>query len=73
MAVVRDDLEEEVATYPLGENTYLNTNFLQAMGELDDQGLAAESLCLVQIDGEFHYLEQWERRLKIQEQAIHLE
>jgi hypothetical protein len=36
MAVVRDDLEDEVATYPLGENTYLNTDFLQAMGELDD-------------------------------------
>jgi hypothetical protein len=28
MVVVRDDLEEEVATYPLGENVYLNTDFL---------------------------------------------
>jgi hypothetical protein len=27
----------------------------------------------VQIDREFRYLEQWERRLKIWEQAIHLE
>jgi hypothetical protein len=73
MAVVRDDLEEEVATYPFGENAYLDTNFLQAMGELDDRGLAADSLRLMQIDREFRYLEQWERRLKIQEQAIHLE
>jgi hypothetical protein len=73
MAVVKDDFEEEVATYPLGENVYLDTNFLQAMEELDDQGLAAESLHLVQIDGEFRYLEQWERHLKIREQAIHLE
>jgi hypothetical protein len=43
------------------------------MGELDDQGLAAESLYLVQMDREFRYLEQWERHLKIREQAIHLE
>jgi hypothetical protein len=43
------------------------------MGELDDRGLAAESLCLMQLDGEFRYLEQWERHLKIWEQAIHLE
>jgi hypothetical protein len=28
MAVVRNDIENEVATYPMGENTYLDTNFL---------------------------------------------
>jgi hypothetical protein len=60
MAVVRDDLEDEVATYPLGENVYLDTDFLQAMGELDDRGLAAEGLRLIQLDREFRYLEQWE-------------
>jgi hypothetical protein len=72
MAVVRDDIEEEVATYPFGENVYLDTDFLQGMGELDNRGLATESLCLVQLDGEFRYFEQWERCLKIWEQAIHL-
>jgi hypothetical protein len=30
------------------------------MGDLGDQGLAADSLCLVQLDSEFRYLEQWE-------------
>jgi hypothetical protein len=54
------DIEDEVVTYPLGENTYLDTDFLHAVGELNDQGLAAECLRLVQIEGEFHYLEQWE-------------
>jgi hypothetical protein len=47
MAVVENDIENEVATYPLGENAYLNTDFLRAMGELDDQGLAADGLHLV--------------------------
>jgi hypothetical protein len=47
MGVVRDDFEEEVATYPLRENAYLDTDFLQAMGELNNCGLAAESLRLV--------------------------
>jgi hypothetical protein len=73
MAVVRDDLEDEVATYPLGENAYLDTDFLQAVGELNDRGLAAECLRLTQLDREFRYLEQWEQRLAKREGAIHLE
>jgi hypothetical protein len=40
---------------------------------LNDQGLAAECLRLTQLDGEFHYLEQWEQWLTKWEQAIHLE
>jgi hypothetical protein len=73
MAVVEDDIEDEVTTYPLGENVYLDTDFLHAMGELNDRGLAADGLCLVQLDGEFRYLEQWERCLAKREQDVHLE
>jgi hypothetical protein len=72
MAVVENDIKDEVATYPFRENVYLNTDFLQAMGELDDRGLAADGLRLVQLDGEFRYLEQWERCLVVQEQQTHL-
>jgi hypothetical protein len=36
MEVVKDDIEDEIATYPIRENVYLNTNFLQAMGTLND-------------------------------------
>jgi hypothetical protein len=32
-----------------------------------------DGLCLMQLDSEFRYLEQWERRLAKQEQDIHLE
>jgi hypothetical protein len=73
MAVVENDIENEVAMYPLGENAYLDTNFLQAMGGLNDRGLAADGLCLVQLDGEFRYLKQWERHLADREQWVHLE
>jgi hypothetical protein len=55
------DIEDEVATYPLGENVYLDTDFLQVIRELNDCGLAAECLRLSQIEGEFRYLEQWEQ------------
>jgi predicted nucleotidyltransferase len=44
MKVVYDDIEDEVASYPLGEDTYLDMDFLQAMGNIDDRGLAAETL-----------------------------
>jgi hypothetical protein len=57
MAVVEDNIEDKVAMYLLGENMYLDTNFLQAMGELDDRGLAADGLHLVQFDSEFRHLE----------------
>jgi hypothetical protein len=43
------DIEDEVATYPFGEDTYLDTDFLRAIGNLDDRGLAAEGLRLVQL------------------------
>jgi hypothetical protein len=36
MKVVENDIEEEIATYPIRENTYLDTDFLQAMGTLND-------------------------------------
>jgi hypothetical protein len=43
------------------------------VGNLDDRGLAAEALHLVQLQGEFRHLEQWQQRLEKREQAIHLE
>jgi hypothetical protein len=70
---VAEDIEDEVATYPFGEDAYLDTDFLRAMGNLDDRGLAAEGLCLVQLQGEFRYLDQWQRRLEKREREIHLE
>jgi hypothetical protein len=69
---VAEDIEDEVATYPFGEDAYLDTDFLRAMGNLDDRGLAAEGLRLVQLQGEFRYLDQWQRRLEKREQEIHL-
>jgi hypothetical protein len=73
MAVVGNNIEDEVAMYPLGENVYLDTNFLRAMRELNDQGLAVDGLHLVQLDSEFRHLELWERRLAEREQQVHLE
>jgi hypothetical protein len=61
MDTVPEDIKDEVATYPFGEDAYLDTNFLRAMGNLDDRGLAAEALHLVQLQGEFRYLKQWQR------------
>jgi hypothetical protein len=73
MEVVYDDIEDNVALYPLGEDAYLDTDFLRAMGNIDDRGLAAEGLRLVQLESEFHYLEKWQKRLETRERAIHLE
>jgi hypothetical protein len=73
MEVVYDDIEDDVASYPLGEDTYLDTDFLRAMGNIDDRGLAAEGLRLVQLESEFRYLEKWQKRLKTRERVIHLE
>jgi hypothetical protein len=70
---VAEDIEDEVAMYPFGEDTYLDTDFLRAMGNLDDRGLVAEGLRLVQLQGEFRYLDQWQRRLEKREQEVHLE
>jgi hypothetical protein len=58
---VPKDIEDEVATYPFGEDAYLDTDFLRVMGNLDDRGLAAKALCLAQLQGEFQYLDQWQR------------
>jgi hypothetical protein len=73
MEVVYDDIEDEVTSYPLREDAYLDMDFLRAMGNIDDRGLAAESLRLVQLQSEFRYLEKWQKRLETREQAIHLE
>jgi hypothetical protein len=47
MEVIYDDIEDKVTSYPLGEDAYLDTDFLRAIGNIDDRGLAAESLRLV--------------------------
>jgi hypothetical protein len=73
MTVVYDDIEDEVASYPLGEDAYLDMDFLRAISNIDDRGLAAETLRLVQLQNEFQYLEKWQKRLETREQAIHLE
>jgi hypothetical protein len=73
MEVVYDDVEDEIASYPLGEDAYLDTDFLRAMGNINDRGLAAETLQLVQLESEFRYLEQWQKCLETRERAIHLE
>jgi hypothetical protein len=49
MEVIQDDIEDEVVSYPLGEDAYLDTDFLRAIGNIDDRGLAAETLHLVQL------------------------
>ena len=67
---IEDDFEHEVETYPFGESAYLDTQFLQAIGMLGDRGLAADGLRLVQLDGEFHHLTQWDRRLAEREQEL---
>jgi hypothetical protein len=67
MEVVYNDIEDEVASYPLGKDAYLDTDYLRAMGNLDDRGLAMEGLHLVQLQGEFRYLEQWQKHLKTRE------
>jgi hypothetical protein len=47
METIPENIEDEVATYPFREDAYLDTDFLRAMGNLDDRGLAAEALRLV--------------------------
>jgi hypothetical protein len=53
MEVVYDDVEDEVTSYPFGEDAYLDTDFLRAISNIDDRGLAAETLRLAQIQSEF--------------------
>jgi hypothetical protein len=73
MEVVYNDIEDKVTSYPLGEDAYLDTDYLQALGNIDDRGLVAEGLCLVQLQSEFRYLERWQKQLETRECAIYLE
>jgi hypothetical protein len=73
MEVVYNNIKDEVTSYPLGEDAYLDTDFLQVMGNIDDRGLVAEGLRLVQLQGEFWHLEQWQKCLETREHAIYLE
>lgn len=68
-----DDFEPEVGRYPFGENAFLDTNFLQALGTLGDRGLAAEGLRMIQLDGERRNLKRWEHRLNKREEQLRLE
>ena len=64
---------KEVRQYPFGESTYLNTNFLQALGTLGDRGLATKGLCMIQLNGERRVLKRWEHQLTKREEQLHLE
>jgi hypothetical protein len=67
MEVVYNDIEDKVTSYPFREDAYLDTDFLRAMGNIDDRGLAVEGLRLMQLQGEFQYLEQWQKCLETRE------
>jgi hypothetical protein len=43
---VPEDIEDKVAMYPFREDAYLDIDFLRAIGNLDDRGLAAKALRL---------------------------
>src|SRR5882757_11431673 len=70
---MNSDDDNEVTAYNFGEDAYLDPAFLQAMGSLADRGLAAEGLRLVQLDGKFRYLSQWDKRLAERERATLVE
>ena len=61
--------DQGVQKYNIGEDAYLDPDFLKALGTTDDRGLAAEGLRLVQLDGEFRYLKHWEKKLANRERA----
>ena len=61
--------DQGVLKYNIGEDAYLDPDFLKALGTTEDHGLAAEGLRLVQLDGEFRYLKHWEKKLAEQEWA----
>ena len=67
------DEGQQALQYNIGENAYLDPDFLKAMGEMDDRGLAAEGLRLVQLDGEFRHLKHWEKKLAERERANTIE
>ena len=61
--------DQGVRRYNIGEDAYLDPDFLRAMGTTEDRGLAAEGLRLVQLEGEFRYLKHWEKKLGERERA----
>ena len=73
MTTIEDDFEDQVGCYPFRENAYLDPNFLQALGKLDDQGIAAKGLRMIQLEEEGRALKQWEKRLTYRENQLHQE
>ena len=67
---ITDDFEEDVTHYPFGEEAYLDTQFLQAVGALGDRGLAGDLLRICQCEGEFRHLEAWDKHLGQQERNL---
>ena len=61
--------DQGVLKYNIGEDAYLDPDFLKALGTTEDRGLAAEGLRLVQLDGEFRHLKHWEKKLAERERA----
>ena len=58
---VDDDIDEKITEYSLGENVHLDPSFLTALGTVGDRGLAADTLRLVQNDGDIRQLYQREK------------
>ena len=70
-----DNIEEDVkegvgGEYGVGEDAYLNSQFLMALGSLADQGLNAECLRMVQAECEKCSLERWKGHLEAREKAL---
>ena len=66
---IGEEEDQGVLRYNIGEDAYLDPDFLRAMGTTEDRGLAAEGLRLVQLEGEFRYLKHWEKKLGERERA----
>ena len=67
---INGDEDQGVRKYNIGEDAHAGTpDFLKALGTMEDQGLAAEGLRLVQLDGEFRHLKHWEKKLAERERA----
>jgi hypothetical protein len=66
---IGEEEDQGVLRYNIGEDAYLDPDFLRAMGTTKDRGLAAEGLRLVQLEGEFRYLKHWEKKLGEREHA----
>ena len=66
---IGEEEDQGVLKYNMGEDAYLDPNFLRALGTTEDRGLAAEGLRLVQLEGEFRHLKRWEKKLGERERA----